>query len=72
LIVVGPAYTELLVQRKPEALVILGDFAVILHKLRACWTVGDAGKLLLVVVEAHLKEQWLVTLSWPKSLLEGN
>lgn len=72
LILVPPAYTELLVQRKPEALVILGHFAVILYKLRASWTVGNAGKQLLLVVEAHLDESWHATLSWPKSCVEGN
>jgi hypothetical protein len=72
LIVVPPAYTELLVQRKPEALVILGYFAAILYKLRACWTVGDAGKQLLLVVEAHLEESWHATLSWPKSFVDGD
>ena len=72
LIVVPPAYTELLVQRKPEALVILGHFAVLLHKLRSCWTVGDAGQQLLLVVEAHLEESWHAKLSWPKSVIEGD
>ena len=72
LIVVPPAYTELLVQRKPEALVILGHFAIILHKLRACWMVGDAGQQLLLLVEAHLEETWHATLSWPKSFVKSD
>ena len=72
LMVVSPAYTELLVQQKSEALVILGHFAIILHRLRACWTVGNSGEQLLSVVEAHLEESWHGTLSWPKSFVEGN
>ena len=72
LILVPPAYTELLVQRTPEALVILGHFAVVLHKLRDCWNVGDAGQKLILVVEAHLEETWRETLSWPKSFVESN
>ncbi|KAE9379718.1 hypothetical protein N431DRAFT_365026 [Stipitochalara longipes BDJ] len=67
-----PPYTELLVQRKPEALVILGQFSIILHKLRACWNVGDAAHKLLLVVDAHLEESWRATLSWPKSFIEGD
>jgi len=67
-----PAYTELLVQQKPEALVILGQFAVVLHKLRACWNVGDAAERLLLVVDAHLEESWRAALSWPKSVVEGD
>jgi hypothetical protein len=47
LILIPPAYTELLAQRKPEALMILGHFAVIIHKLRACWIVEDAREQLL-------------------------
>jgi Fungal specific transcription factor domain len=72
LILIPPAYTELLDQRKPEALVILGHFAVILHKLRACWTVRNAGQQLLLVVETHLEQSWHATLSWPKSFVEGD
>ena len=72
MILVPPGYIELLVQRKPEALVILGHFAVILHKLRTCWTVGDAARQLLLIVEAHLEEPWHTTLSWPKSFIEGD
>jgi hypothetical protein len=72
LILVPPAYTELLVQRKPEALLILGYFAVILHKLRDCWNVGDAGQKLIQVVEAHLEVPWDDKLSWLKSYVEGN
>jgi hypothetical protein len=72
LIIIPPAYTELLVQRKPEALLILAHFAVILHKLRAGWTVGDAGQQLILAVEAHLEAPWHEALSWPKSFIEGD
>jgi Fungal specific transcription factor domain len=68
-LLVSPAYTELLVQRKPEALVILGHFAILLHKLRGCWNVGDAAQKLLRVVEAHLEEPLHAELSWPKSIV---
>jgi hypothetical protein len=71
LILVPPGYTELLVQRNPEALVILGYFAILLHRLRDCWNVGDAAERLLLVVEAHLEEPWLGALSWPKSFVES-
>jgi len=71
-ILVPPAYTELLAQQKPEALVVLGHFAIMLHKLRICWTIGDAAKQLLLVVEAHLEESWHTLLSWPKSFVEDD
>jgi hypothetical protein len=51
--------------------VILGYFAVLLHRLRDCWNVGDAAERLLFVVEAHLEEPWLGALSWPKSFVES-
>ena len=72
MILLPPGYTELLIQRKPEALVILGHFAIILHKLRACWTVGDAARQLLLIVEAYLEEAWHAALSWPKSFVDGD
>ncbi|KAG0649172.1 hypothetical protein D0Z07_4400 [Hyphodiscus hymeniophilus] len=71
LILLPTAYTELLVERKPEALVILGHFSIVLHKLRACWIIGDAGQQLLSAVEADLDESWRKTLLWPKSVVEG-
>jgi hypothetical protein len=72
LINIPPAYTELLVQRKPEAMLILAHFAIILHKLRAGWTVGDAGQQLILAIEAHLEAPWYEVLSWPKSFIEGD
>jgi hypothetical protein len=72
LIIIPPAYRELLVQRKLEALLILAHFAVILHKLRAGWTVGNAGQQLILAVEAHLEASWHEALSWPKSFVEGD
>jgi hypothetical protein len=72
LILVPPGYTELLVERKPEALVILGYFAILLHRLRDCWNVGDAAERLLLVVEAHLEEPWLGALSWPNFFVESH
>lgn len=72
LILIPSGFTELLVQRKPEALVILGQFSIMLHKLRDCWNVGDAAHRLLSVVEAHLEEPWLGALSWPQLFVEGD
>jgi hypothetical protein len=72
LIIIPPAYTELLVQRKPEALLILAHFALILHKLRAGWIVGDAGQQLILAVEAHLEASWHEALSWLKSFVEAD
>jgi hypothetical protein len=70
-VLVPPAYTELLIQRKPEALVILGHFAVILHVFRGCWIVGDAGYKLLMLVEAELTQPWHAMLLWPRSFVEA-
>ena len=70
LILVPLTYTELLAQRKPEALVILGHFSVVLHKLKSCWTVGNSGSQLLKVVDSHLGEGWQGLLKWPKAFIE--
>jgi hypothetical protein len=45
--VVDVGYVELLKQRRPEALVVLAHFGVLLHGARQLWLFGDASKFLV-------------------------
>lgn len=38
-------FTDMLMKRKPEALIILCYYAVLLHNRRGIWLVGSAGKV---------------------------
>lgn len=69
LIMISPAYLQLLDEARPEALVILANFAVVLHYRRGCWAIGNAGYILLKSVMSHLGRQWKQWLLWPQSQL---
>jgi hypothetical protein len=63
------AYQDQLNQRRPEALVILAYFAVILRFYKGCWVVGDSGKSLIGAISAHLGPHWSKWMEWPLSFL---
>lgn len=62
-------YTELMDQRRPEALILLAFYSVLLHRRRQSWVVGDAGYRLLKSIAAHLGRRWEPWLLWPKSMV---
>ncbi|KAI1417255.1 hypothetical protein F5Y13DRAFT_152358 [Hypoxylon sp. FL1857] len=59
-------YIALLDQRRPEALVILAYYAVLLHRARDYWAVGDAGDFLIRSIGHQLGVYWDKWLQWPK------
>lgn len=69
LVVVGKDYTDLLSARRAEALIILAHYAVILHKRRNFWAIGDAGKYLVEAIDAHLGQHWDRWLAWPRAVV---
>ncbi|KAH8674814.1 hypothetical protein BGZ60DRAFT_404867 [Tricladium varicosporioides] len=68
-ITISAEYTELLQKRKPEALVVLAYFSILLHGSRALWAVGDAGRFLLNVIGDFLGEGWDKWLTIPRSMV---
>ncbi|OCT54929.1 C6 finger domain protein [Cladophialophora carrionii] len=62
-------YQDKLNQRRPEALVILAYFAVMLRFYKGCWVVGDSGKFLIESISAHLGPHWREWMEWPLSFL---
>jgi hypothetical protein len=66
---VSAEYTELINERKPEALVVLAYFSIVLHTKRAFWAVGNAGRLLLTAIEEYLGEEWIEWLVVPKRIV---
>ena len=69
LITASEEYTGLLEQRKPEALVILAYYAVLLHRRRQSWAVKDSGWKLLRRTRAYLGKRWEEMLAWPVSVV---
>jgi hypothetical protein len=63
-IIVSLEYTNMLVHRRPEALVILAHYAVLLHSCRDMWVFGDGGKYLIQSNDRYLGPQWLSATPW--------
>lgn len=70
LVLVPREYVELLAQRRPEALIILAYYAVILHRRRKFWAINDAGQFLMNGIRAHLGSHWEHWLEWPSSHIQ--
>ncbi|KAL3424031.1 hypothetical protein PVAG01_03312 [Phlyctema vagabunda] len=68
-ITLSAEYTELLYARKPEALVVMAYFSILLHSRRVFWAVGDAGRSLLRAVDKYLGEEWAQWLKVPKDMV---
>jgi len=63
-------FTQLLMERRPEALIILCHYAVLLHRRRRLWFVGDAGRLLIEEMTRFLGTYWKEYLEWPNQMLQ--
>ncbi|ETS74392.1 hypothetical protein PFICI_14258 [Pestalotiopsis fici W106-1] len=61
-------FIELLARQVPEAIAILGRYAILLHYGRSLWQVGDAGPRLLHTIQRLLGPAWDPWLSWPEGL----
>ena len=59
-------YLRLLTEQRPEALILLAYYAVILHRRRRSWIIGDAGRLLITAISSHLGRHWQPLLEWPR------
>ncbi|KAH7419518.1 hypothetical protein BKA64DRAFT_19577 [Cadophora sp. MPI-SDFR-AT-0126] len=66
---VSAEYTELLQRRKPEALVVMAHFSILLHCRRSYWAVREAGSFLLAAIEEYLGEEWAHWLLIPKEII---
>ncbi|KEF61681.1 uncharacterized protein A1O9_03249 [Exophiala aquamarina CBS 119918] len=71
LVTLSEPFTELVDQRKPEALVILAHYAVILHRRRQSWAIGQAGRRTLDQIRQYLGKRWDRWLEWPESVMQG-
>ncbi|KAJ3556065.1 hypothetical protein NPX13_g10218 [Xylaria arbuscula] len=56
---------DLLVLRRPVAMIILAYYGVTLDLCRDLWMVGQAGKQLVYAITKHLGSEWAEYLQWP-------
>lgn len=59
------AFHTLVLQRKPEALIIIAYLAPLLHRRRQNWLVGNAGEVLINAILDYLGPDWAVWLQAP-------
>ncbi|KAF2182946.1 hypothetical protein K469DRAFT_787057 [Zopfia rhizophila CBS 207.26] len=69
-ILLSGVFTDLLMKRRPEALIILCHYAVLLHQRRRMWLVGNAGRMLIEAITKFLGTYWKHWLDWPNQMLE--
>ena len=62
-------FTDLLSMRKPEALIILAHYAVLLHHRRRVWLVGNVGGILIQEISKFLGTFWKSWLDWPNEVI---
>ncbi|KAJ4263531.1 hypothetical protein NW762_006350 [Fusarium torreyae] len=65
----SPELTSLLAEKRPEALVLLGYYALLLHYGRNLWQVGNTGLYLLGLILDYLKPEWHFWLEYPRAML---
>ncbi|KAB8212504.1 specific transcription factor domain protein [Aspergillus parasiticus SU-1] len=61
---IPPRFVDLLRERQPFALIVLGHFAVILHSLREHWWMGEWGARLIRQIGQHLDMESKQSLNW--------
>lgn len=64
-----PQFLDLLKQRRPEAVTVMGWYAVLLEYGRQNWAVGDAGIFILRGVASFLGVEWAHWLEWPQAIM---
>ncbi|EAT80977.1 hypothetical protein HBH56_164390 [Parastagonospora nodorum] len=65
-------FTALLSMCKPEALIILAHYAVLLHRRRRVWLVGNVGRILIEEISRFLGTFWRTYLDWPLAQSHGD
>ncbi|KAF2968909.1 hypothetical protein GQX73_g4672 [Xylaria multiplex] len=68
---VDPMYPRLLAESRPEALIILAHYAIMLHQHRQFWVFGDLGENLIVSICRSIPAEWLAYLTEPLELLSA-
>jgi len=70
-ILVPTEYAELVLQRRPEALAILAHYAILLHRYRDSWMIGDGGRYMIKAITRYLGSYWAPWLASPNEELSA-
>ncbi|PPJ52822.1 hypothetical protein CBER1_11299 [Cercospora berteroae] len=64
-------FVAVLRKHRPEALLILAYYGILLHRCRTFWAFCDAGSYMIHDIAEHLGAYWRDALSWPLQELEN-
>ena len=68
-VLVPQRYIDLMTKRKPQALVILAHFCIMLNMLNSLWFMEGCATRILEQCRRDLDEEWLPYIQWPLSVL---
>lgn len=57
-------------EQRPEALVILAYYGVVLHQYRRAWPIQYSGRFLVTAISNQLGERWKSWLKWPQEQIK--
>lgn len=63
------SYTNMLGEKKPEALILLAHYCILLGGIREYWWMEDKGVHLLKSIHQTLGPEWRAWIQWPMELL---
>jgi hypothetical protein len=66
---VPPEFKDLLAAKRPEALALLGYYALLLHYGRNMWQIRDAGTYILGIIVDYLGPEWDPWLEYPREIV---
>ncbi|KAI1372819.1 hypothetical protein F4677DRAFT_242158 [Hypoxylon crocopeplum] len=69
-VLVSSSFVKLVDQRRPEALIIIAYYAVLIHDARDYWAFGDAGQYIIRTITSLLGSYWAKWLAWPNEVLD--
>lgn len=62
---VSQEFIRLIQERRPEALIILAHYCVLLKKVDSCWWLAGVGNRMLAAIDEALGPEWRPWIQWP-------
>ncbi|KAI1159718.1 hypothetical protein F5B18DRAFT_664370 [Nemania serpens] len=70
-VIVSSDFVKLIEQRRPEALIIIAYYGILIHNARDFWVFGDAGAFMIRSITRFLGSYWAQWLAWPNEVLNA-
>ncbi|KAI1277344.1 hypothetical protein F5Y07DRAFT_388600 [Xylaria sp. FL0933] len=71
-VVVPTEFINLVEERRPEALIVIAYYAVLMHDTKGYWISGDAGAFIIRSITHFLGNHWAEWLRWPNETVNSN